>query len=319
MAVNTATTPGAPDLRPAPVILPKWYEENKALFSPPICNKLMHKDQLTIMFVGGPNTRTDFHLDLGSEFFYQLEGNMSLPTIQQGKRKVVDIKEGQVFLLPSRVPHSPQRPEEGALGLVVERRREPFEKDGLRWYRNFEECSEVLYERYFHCADLGRDLVPVVQAYKASEEFQSGVPKEGSIPSEKPFEVDSETEVPDPFVLEDFLEAHKAELAAGGDLNLFKGHPDGETTVRVQGGVSEHSETSPYETFLYQLKGQSSILIEGRNGEVELEEQSCFIVDANTKYTIKRKEGSIGLLVRQDPTGNRAATEPEAKRAKNGA
>lgn len=31
----------------------------------------------------------------GSEFFYQIRGNMSLPTIQRGKRKVVDIKEGQ--------------------------------------------------------------------------------------------------------------------------------------------------------------------------------------------------------------------------------
>lgn len=48
---------------------------------------------------------------------------MELPTIQRGKRKLVKINEGQVFLLKSRVPHSPQRPEAGSLGLVIERSR----------------------------------------------------------------------------------------------------------------------------------------------------------------------------------------------------
>ena len=49
---------------------------------------------------------------------------MQLPTIQQGKRKVVDIKQGQVFLLPSRIPHSPQR-QVDTFGLVCERKRYP--------------------------------------------------------------------------------------------------------------------------------------------------------------------------------------------------
>ena len=56
----------------APTNLTEWYETNKDLFSPPVCNKLMHKVQLNVMFVGGPNQRTDFHLDLGSEFFFQV-------------------------------------------------------------------------------------------------------------------------------------------------------------------------------------------------------------------------------------------------------
>jgi 3-hydroxyanthranilate 3,4-dioxygenase len=91
-----------------------WYETHKEQFAPPVCNKLMHRNQLTAMFVGGPNTRTDFHLDQSSEFFYQMRGNMHLPIIEHGgQRRVVHIRQGQVFLLPSRVPHSPQRPEEG--------------------------------------------------------------------------------------------------------------------------------------------------------------------------------------------------------------
>ena len=68
--------------------LQAWYGANRHLFDPPVCNKLMHKKQLSIMFVGGPNVRTDFHLDQGSEFFWMVKGNMELPTIQNGKRKV---------------------------------------------------------------------------------------------------------------------------------------------------------------------------------------------------------------------------------------
>jgi len=302
-------------LRPEPLELPKWYEENKELFAPPICNKLMHKDQLTVMFVGGPNTRTDFHLDQGSEFFYQIKGNMSLPTVQQGKRKVVDIREGQVFLLPSRIPHSPQRPEAGALGLVVERRREESEVDGLRWYCDFEKCSEVLYERYFHCADLGRDLVPVVKAFKASEECATGKPREGSVPATKPFQIDSETEVPDPFNLKDFLEEHKAELAAGADLNLFEGHPDGEFSVRVIGGPSSQTASFEYETFFFQLQGTARLAVAGRADEVVLTDQGCFVVGPNTQYTANREEGSIGLVVTQHPMGNKGDRAPtSAKR-----
>lgn len=134
-------------------------------------------------FIGGPNTREDYHLDLGSEFFFQMKGNMELPTIQQGKRKLVKINQGQVYLLPSRIPHSPQR-QVDTFGLVVERKRAPDEVDGLRWYRDFEQpdtsCTGgatgsahphgVLWDRFFYCGDLEKDLVPVVKAYKSSPE-----------------------------------------------------------------------------------------------------------------------------------------------------
>ena len=32
----------------APQVLAAWYEANKERFAPPICNKLMHKKQLTV-------------------------------------------------------------------------------------------------------------------------------------------------------------------------------------------------------------------------------------------------------------------------------
>jgi len=296
----------APDLRPRPIQVARWYEENRALFGPPICNKLMHKDQMTVMFVGGPNTRTDFHLDLGSEFFYQIRGNMQLPTIQRGRRKVVDIKEGQVFLLPSRIPHSPQRPEEGALGLVIERARSSDELDGLRWYRDFDTCDEVLYERFFHCEDLGRDLVPVVKAYMASEENVTRVVREDSVPKTRPWEIDGDTEVPDPFDLKAWLHENREYLSKGGDLNLFEGHPDGEFTVRVVGGPYTQSASCRNETFVHMLHGEASVRLTGREESVELVQDSCYVIDRNTEYSIIWKEGSIGMIVTQDPLGNKA-------------
>ena len=129
---------------PAVTHIDSWIRKHEASFAPPVMNKLLHRDQLSIMFVGGPNEREDFHLEEGSEFFYQLRGNMQLPTVQAGQRTVVTIREGEVYLLPSRIPHSPQRPERGSIGLVIERQRYEHEPpDGLRFYTDFQGVSRV--------------------------------------------------------------------------------------------------------------------------------------------------------------------------------
>ena len=49
-----------------------WLEENKDNFAPPVCNKLMHNDQLSVMFVGGPNIREDYHIEVDEELFLQI-------------------------------------------------------------------------------------------------------------------------------------------------------------------------------------------------------------------------------------------------------
>ena len=88
------------------VDLGAWRAANAASFAPPICNKLLHKADISVMAVGGPNTRTDFHLEHGAEFFWQVQGDMELPIVERGKRRLVQIREGEVFLLPPRVPVS---------------------------------------------------------------------------------------------------------------------------------------------------------------------------------------------------------------------
>jgi len=115
-----------------------WLEANAPSFVPPVCNKLMHHTQLDIMFVGGPNQRDDFHLEEGEELFWQLKGDMELVVEERGSQKSIPIREGEIFVLPGKIPHSPRR-SANSIGLVIERQRvEGQEMDGLRYY-----CKET--------------------------------------------------------------------------------------------------------------------------------------------------------------------------------
>ena len=111
--------------------LKKWVEENRSYFNPPFrTNKLIgaHKDFL-VMILRGPNTRLDFHIDPGDEFFYQVEGDMELVLKPEGEgRQSVRIKEGEIFVCPGGLPHSPRR-SENTWGLVIERKRRQEEKE----------------------------------------------------------------------------------------------------------------------------------------------------------------------------------------------
>mmetsp|Transcript_4527 Transcript_4527/g.10571 ORF Transcript_4527/g.10571 Transcript_4527/m.10571 type:complete len:325 (+) Transcript_4527:56-1030(+) len=282
-----------------------WYEQNKVQFSPPVCNKLMHRGQLSIMFVGGPNTRKDFHLEEGSEFFFQLRGNIQLPTVQKGKRKLVKINQGQVFCLPSRIPHSPQRPEAGSFGLVVERRREDKEMDGLIYYEDFNTCEKVRWEKFFRCNDLGKDLPPVIEAYKAFEASPAAKQPQSWKEEDRPVCQDKSTEIPEPFSFQDFLTANADKLAAGESVSLFGfDHPDQEFEVSVIGGRSEQTgQKSEYETWLYQVRGAAHIAVNA--GTLALNEGCCCIVQAGQPFDVARAEGSIGLMLRQNSRGNK--------------
>eukprot|EP00397_Hematodinium_sp_SG-2012_P048326 GEMP01055319.1.p1 GENE.GEMP01055319.1~~GEMP01055319.1.p1 ORF type:complete len:287 (+),score=61.42 GEMP01055319.1:69-929(+) len=278
----------------------EWETEHQAEFAPPVCNRLLHKKQLSVMFVGGPNLREDFHIEHGSEFFYQMRGNMELPTMQQNQRKLVKINEGQVYLIPSLVPHAPQRPEQNSFGLVVERERyQPDEKDGLRFYTNFLECKEVLWERYFFCYDLGRDLVPVVKAFLASEESKTRIP--GKCIEKDPVKLNTEVVVPDPFDLQAWIDRHMDRLRNGEAINLFEGHPDKEITVLVVGGPHESTSDWKYETCFMQRVGSCTVTQNGKTTDVPA--GSCFVVEG--PFSVKRAEGSIGMQIKQDPLGNK--------------
>ena len=146
-----------------PINFKSWIEKNRHLLKPPVGNKVVYKDtEFIIMVVGGPNTRKDYHIDEGEEFFYQLEGGIVLRIMEDGKPRDIQINEGEIFLLPPKIPHSPQR-FENTVGLVVERKRRKGELDAFQWY--CDECNELLYEEYFQLTDIVKQLPPIFEGF----------------------------------------------------------------------------------------------------------------------------------------------------------
>jgi len=148
--------------------LTKWIEEHRDRLKPPVGAEMVWKDsQFIVLIVGGPNARRDFHIDPSDEMFYQLEGDIALEYMDgAGKRQRETIRQGDVFMLPANVPHSPQR---GAntVGLVVERVRGPQEPESYAWY--CERCDARLLGVSRGPGDLLLDLKRVAEEFNASE------------------------------------------------------------------------------------------------------------------------------------------------------
>ena len=155
----------------SPHNLKAWVEENRHLLKPPVGNKMVWQDRdFLVMVVGGPNQRKDFHIEDGEEFFYQIEGDITLRVMENGKPRDIPIREGEIFLLPAGVPHSPQRPA-GTVGMVIERRRHDDEDDHLRWY--CDKCGEILFDSKFHLVDLGKQLKPIIEEFYGREDLRT--------------------------------------------------------------------------------------------------------------------------------------------------
>lgn len=146
-----------------PINLKRWVDEHRDLLKPPVGNKMIWQDaEFLVMAVGGPNARKDFHVEDGEEFFYQVEGDIVVRIVDDGQVKDISIKEGEMFLLPAGIPHSPQRPA-NTVGLVIERRRVEGEHDHLRWF--CEKCGEIIFDASFQLVDLGKQLKPVMEDF----------------------------------------------------------------------------------------------------------------------------------------------------------
>lgn len=150
-----------------PINLHKWIEEHKDLLKPPVGNQVIWKDaDFIVMVVGGPNARSDFHINNTEEIFYQLKGDICLRVYNEDHFENILIKEGEIFLLPGRVPHSPIRGE-NTIGLVVERKRQSHERDGFSWY--CEKCQSLLYSEYAYIHDIVAQLPIIFDHYYGSE------------------------------------------------------------------------------------------------------------------------------------------------------
>jgi len=155
-----------------PFNLQKWIDEHRAELKPPVGNRNLYKDagDYIVMIVAGPNARKDYHYNETEELFYQLEGDINVRIQEDGKAVDIPIKEGEMFLLPGNVPHSPMR-SEGSIGLVIECKRTHNEQDGLMWF--CDNCNNKLHEYKFPLTDIEKDFLPRFREYYASEELRT--------------------------------------------------------------------------------------------------------------------------------------------------
>jgi len=156
-----------------PFNLQKWIDENRDKLKPPVGNKNLYTEagDYIVMIVAGPNARKDYHYNETEELFYQLEGNITVRIQEDGKAVDVPINQGDMFLLPAGIPHSPMRAE-GSIGLVIERVRKGSDmKDGLMWF--CDNCNHKLYESYFPLENIEKDFLAVFDTFYNSEKLRT--------------------------------------------------------------------------------------------------------------------------------------------------
>lgn len=170
---------------PPALNIPKWLEANSHLLQPPVSNYCVYHPSspatagYTVMIVGGPNARTDYHINPTPEFFYQHRGSMLLKTVSSSPAcssscsappaptfQDIPIHEGSLFLLPANTPHCPVRFKD-SVGVVLEMPRGTEAVDAMRWYCR--RCGEIVWEKRFECVDLGTQVKEVVEEFGADE------------------------------------------------------------------------------------------------------------------------------------------------------
>lgn len=157
---------------PHPLHLATWIDQNRARFTELTGTQIVWSDrELLVMVIRGPNSRLDFHHDAGDEFFYQLQGDIQLHLMHpEGRREIVTIHEGEIFVCPGGLPHSPRRPPD-TYGLVIERRRRPDERDRFLWY--CERCNTLVHQAAVESDDVAGEVRAIQEAFNASPELRT--------------------------------------------------------------------------------------------------------------------------------------------------
>ena len=154
-----------------PLNFQRWLDDHAHLLKPPVGNQQIWKDgDFMITVVGGPNRRSDFHDDPLEEFFYQIKGNAYLLLWEQGQYHRIDLKEGDIFLMPPHALHSPQRPQAGSLCLVIERQRPSGARDAFSWC--CARCGKLVARHDTQLTDIVADLPPLYERFYTSSDAQ---------------------------------------------------------------------------------------------------------------------------------------------------
>ncbi|PIC28236.1 hypothetical protein B9Z55_020221 [Caenorhabditis nigoni] len=270
--------------------IPQWIQDNQGDFVPPVCNKCMFSDQLKVFYVGGPNQRKDFHLEEGEEFFFQRKGDMVLKVIEKGQVRDLVIKQGEMFMLPARVEHSPQR-FANSIGLVVERERKNTEFDCVRFLVG--SSNVTLFERWFFLTDVVKDLPPLIKEFYNSNEFKTGKPGKGTFACNAPYEA-RWTDLPVPINRKEFIYDHISEVK-NGPLKIY-GAPEYKTEVMLLGEGSYDLEAGAVELIIW-LQENTFAVVEESGFTYALKSETMVRIKPNTKCLLNVK-GGFAITIR---------------------
>lgn len=157
---NLAPISPSPTHYSTPINLNQWVNNHAAQLKPPVGNQqIWANSDLICTVVGGPNQRTDFHDDPFEEYFHQFVGSAYLIVLDRGRYERIDLHEGDVFLLPAHVRHSPQRQDPNSRCTVIERNRPLGVLDGFEWY--CAHCSALVHRAQVQLASIVTDLPKV--------------------------------------------------------------------------------------------------------------------------------------------------------------
>uniref|UniRef100_A0A8D2QAI6 3-hydroxyanthranilate 3,4-dioxygenase n=1 Tax=Zonotrichia albicollis TaxID=44394 RepID=A0A8D2QAI6_ZONAL len=259
----------------------KWIEENKAAFLPPVCNKLMHRYQLNVMFVGGPNERKDYHIEEGEELFYQVQGDMCLKIIENGKHKDIVIREGEVKQDLAIFFKTLKLPDQYYVG----------------------ESTDVLFEKWFHCEDLGTQLIPIIQEFFNSRQYKTGKPNPDELLKETPFPLNS-TSVMEPFSFSSWLNDHRCEIKQKKSLSMFG--DNFETEVRGYNfSIKKKRDifkcTDYWCLLLRRSESRPGINVQSADKVRHPSLWSIDLTSLGQGYCWKRAEDCVALCIAQDP------------------
>lgn len=130
-------------------------------------------DGFLVKLFDGPTPvgRRDFHINTSPEFFYQFQGEMRCRLRRDDATfEDVVVREGEMYLIPPRVPHLNQR-DEGSIGLVIHDSRQPGALDSIVWY--CESCAEQLHRVDYRFEDLQSQLRTFIREFLSSEELRT--------------------------------------------------------------------------------------------------------------------------------------------------
>lgn len=230
-------------------------------------------------------------------------GEMVLKIVLDGKFVDIHIEEGQILMLPKRIPHSPQR-FKNTIGLVIERERLKNEFDSMRWYvqNKIDDDAQILYEEYFHCYDLGTQLKPVIERYEASEQKRTNKPIPNDLSISPPITPSNETQIPLPFNLKDWIVSKNQTVqnSQEGFEPIFL--TDEVSMVFFSGSNSSKNifNTGNSETWIWQLKSTVEVSTGSNSSQntVNLNEGDCVLIPQNSTYRMYRGNDSQGLTIK---------------------